>query len=294
MQGDHLTMSKSGFAVIVGRSNVGKSTLLNALIGTKIAIISEKPQTTRSRINGILNEERGQIVFVDTPGLFQKAHDVLTEKLNATVADALQGIDVVLYTVDPTRAIGNEEREMMRLLEAIPKEKKILVINKTDQFTRPFEHEYERNADEFAAVIKISALENKGIDELKDLVFDLLPEGDAYFPVGQFTTVEHAEWIAEIIREKAYKYLQDELPYSVSVRVDEYGEVKGIYRIHATILTSNERYKGIIVGRAGLKIGEIGTAARKELEVALNKKVFLKLEVDVDPDWQLRFAHPAA
>ncbi|MEI7741948.1 MAG: GTPase Era [bacterium] len=285
-------MPKSGFAVIVGRSNVGKSTLLNALIGTKIAIVTEKPQTTRSRIQGILNDERGQVVFIDTPGLFQKTGDIVTERLNTIVADSLRDIDVVIYVVDPTRAIGNEERELLRLLEAIPKEKKILVINKSDLFTRSFEHEYERELDKYIAVIRVSALEEKGIEELKDKVFELMNEGEYYFPEGQVTTLEHTDWIAELIREKAFKYLQDEVPYSVSVRVDEYGEKKGIYHIHATILTNSEHYKGIIIGRAGLKIGEIGTAARKELEVALGKKVFLKLNVDVDEAWEMRFAHP--
>lgn len=285
---------KSGFAVIVGRSNVGKSTLLNGLIGTKIAIVTDKPQTTRNRIQGILDDERGQIVFVDTPGLFQKSHDVLTKRLNEVVSESLRDIDVVIYVVDPTRAVGNEERELMRLLEHVPKEKKLLVINKSDVSDKPFLHEYERMASQFSAVVQVSALNQKGLTELKERVFGMMGEGEAFYPKGQFTTVEHAEWIAEIIREKAFIYLQDELPYSVTVRVDEYGERKGIYHIHATLLTNAERHKRIIIGKAGMKIKEIGTAARKELEVALGQKVFLELQVDVDPDWQLRLAHPDA
>jgi GTP-binding protein Era len=283
---------RSAFAVIVGRSNVGKSTLLNSLIGTKVSIVTEKPQTTRTRIQGMLTERRGQIVFVDTPGIFHLRGDELTRRLNDVVAESLHGIDIVLYVVDPTRAVGNEEHAIQRLLEGIPKEKKILVINKTDVADRQFEHEYERIADQFAAVIRVSALDEVGLDELKTQVFSMATEGPAMFPEGQFSTVAHTEWMAEIIREKAFKHLQDELPYSVMVRIDTYGEKKGVYHIHATLLTTNDRYKGIIIGKNALKIMEISTAARKELEVAMNIKVFLRVDVDVDPDWQLRFATP--
>lgn len=283
-------VKKSGFVVLVGRSNVGKSTLLNNLVGTKIAITSEKPQTTRQAIKGILTEPRGQVVFVDTPGIFHNAKDLITQKLNESVRESLHGIDLVLYVVDPTRAIGNEERELLRMLENIPKEKKLLVVNKHDLKDRPFEHEYEREASQFAEVFSVSALQSRGLKELKSKIFELLPEGEPYFPEYQFTTLEHKEWLGEIIREKVFQYLHQEIPYNVHVEVKFVEENADEAIIEADVLTTNNRHKGMIIGSGAHKIRDIGTAARKELEVALNRKVTVKLNVEVDEDWPKRFA----
>ncbi|MBI4133416.1 GTPase Era, partial [Candidatus Uhrbacteria bacterium] len=172
---------KSGFAVLVGRSNVGKSTLLNSLVGSKIAITTRKPQTTRFSVHGIVHDPRGQIVFVDTPGIFERAHDVLTKTLNDRVRDALRDIDVVVYVADPTRPIGNEENIMLRLVEPIQKPK-ILAINKIDAREVPYIEEYRALAPRFNTTIDISALRNKNLKQLVDAVLEALPEGEPFYP----------------------------------------------------------------------------------------------------------------
>lgn len=273
---------------MVGRSNVGKSTLLNHLIGTKIAITSPKPQTTRKSIHGILHDPRGQIVFVDTPGVFEKSHDKLTASLNREAKSALAGVDVILYVVDPTREIGNEERIVQRLISS-SSAPKIMVINKTDIKNPPFIERYKDEGRQFDAVLEISALRGKNLAPLIDKIFETLPYGEPFYPEFQFSNIPHNEWLAEHIREKIYIQTQKEIPYSAHVEIDEITERgSGIVYIKARILTTSSQYKKMIIGAKGRKIKEIGTAARKELEQILDKKVYLELEVEVDPGWMER------
>ncbi|MEK7073595.1 MAG: GTPase Era [Patescibacteria group bacterium] len=283
---------KSGFAALIGRSNVGKSTLLNALVGTKVAITSPKPQTTRQTIQGIVHDPRGQIVFIDTPGVFEKARDPLTKHMNAAARDALQGVDLVIYVVDPTREIGNEEHIVLRMLDGVTVPK-ILAINKTDLRNLPFIEEYRALAGGFDRVVEISSLRHLNLKPLVDAAIELLPKGEPFYPEYQFSNIEHRFWLSELIREKLFIQLQQELPYSTAVEIDEIedretNDGKKIRYIKARILTNGDQYKRMIIGAGGRKIKEIGWAARKELEQILDTRVFLELEVEVDPDWMLR------
>ncbi|MBU1895839.1 GTPase Era [Patescibacteria group bacterium] len=277
---------KSGLVVLVGRSNVGKSTLLNTLVGTKIAATSFRAQMTRHIIHGVMKTPDGEAVFVDTPGVFKHRRDRLSGKLTGKVQESLHGIDLIVYVVDPTREIGDEERAvygMIRHLD-IPK---ILVINKSDLHKSERKHQdaYENWGDDFEAVMSLSALKNRHIQPLKEKVIELLPEGHPLYEGEQLTNISDEFWVGEIIREKMYSVLDKEIPYSVTVEVDNMEDKKDIYVIEARILTDAERYKKMIIGKGGIKIKEIGQMARKELEQALNKKVFLDLEVEVDEHW---------
>lgn len=276
---------KSGFAVLVGRSNVGKSTLLNALVGTKIAITSPKPQTTRYTLQGIVHDPRGQIVFVDTPGIFEHAGNRLTESLNKEAKAALEGIDVIIYVVDPTREIGNEEKIVQRLISGA-KVPKILVINKSDIKRARFLESYRDLAGRYDQAIEISALHYVNLKPLVDAVFAYLPVGEPFYPEFQFSNLAHDQWLTELIREKIFIQMHSEIPFSTNVELIEHDERKnGIIFIKARILTTAPQYKKMIIGAGGRKIKEIGSAARKELEQILDKKVYLELEVEVEPRW---------
>ena len=277
---------KSGFAVLVGRSNVGKSTLLNTLVGTKIAIVTNKPQTTRQAIQGVLHDARGQAVFVDTPGVLKESRSAITGKLLQAVKNALTDIEVILYVVDPTREIGEEERYTLSLIRHIEKPK-ILVINKIDAPRKLFLEDYRALAPDFDAVHELSALRASHIEPLKDRVFELLPEGEALYPPEQWTNVNSKFWVAEIIREKIFNTTEKEVPYSCAVEVDEIEEKPEMFVITARILVGDERYKKIVIGKGASKLKEIGSTARRELEAALNKKVFLDLQVETDEHWEI-------
>ncbi len=276
---------KSGFAVLVGRSNVGKSTLLNALIGSKVAITTPKAQTTRMPIQGIATDERGQIVFVDTPGIMQKARDPLTKRLMHYANDALKDVDVVVYVVDPTRSIGNEEHKALQMIETITKPK-ILVINKIDEYNKPFLESYHALADRFDVMVEVSALRGKNIKALKNQIFEFLHEGEFFYPDAQLSNMSQDRWVAEIIREKLFLRLHDEVPYAIHVEVDEVTiRPDDSIFISARILTNAERYKSMIIGAGGRGIKEIGSSVRKELEGVADRKVFLELHVETDPHW---------
>lgn len=281
---------KTGFAVIIGRSNVGKSTLLNTLVGTKIAATSFRAQMTRDVIHGVVNTQDGQAIFIDTPGILKERRSRLTAKLIQKAKDALEGVNVILYVVDPTREIGDEEKFTYGLIRhlSIPK---ILVINKSDvpQDEREYEAQYERWGADFSQVFHISALRARHIEPLKLKVMELMPEAEdgasMLYPEGQLTNVDEFFWTAELIREKIFSVLDKEVPYSVTVTVDNIEEKPDITVISARVLTSDERYKKLIIGRNGQKIKEIGQMARRELEQALNVKIYLELEVEVDTHW---------
>ncbi|MSR85635.1 GTPase Era [Candidatus Uhrbacteria bacterium] len=282
---------KSGFVTFVGRSNVGKSTLLNALVGSKVAIVTPKPQTTRHPVRGILHDPRGQIVFVDTPGIFLGKKDAVSRELNKIVREQIEGIEAIVYVVDPTREPGAEEAHLQELLKKtrVPI---IVAVNKNDLpiLRRPFLKNTLILDVGQRATMEISAIKHRELNKLIDTLFDLLPEGEAFYPEHQLTDLSHADWIAEVIREKVFLHLQEELPYSVHVEVTETNMRDDEHeKISATVWTTEERYKGMIIGAKGEMVKTIGSDARKELESATGKKIFLGLDVQVDPKWQERF-----
>ena len=280
---------KSGFVVLIGRSNVGKSTLMNTLVGTKIAAVTHKPQTTRQAIHGVLTRPEGQIVFVDTPGVFKDAGGALTKALTKTVEDSLIGIDAILYVADPTRGLGPEERATLAMIRKLV-QPKLLVINKSDMPERekPFVEDYRALAEQFTGVFELSALKARHIEPLIERLYALLPEGEPAYPEGQKTDLTEYVWVAEIIREKIFLATEQEVPYSTQVEVDAMEEKNERLVITARILTTETRCKKMLIGHGGQKIKEIGIAARRELEAATNKKVYLDLQVAVDPHWVRR------
>lgn len=276
---------KSGFAVLIGRSNVGKSTLLNTLVGTKVAITTPKPQTTRLPVQGILSRAEGQVVFVDTPGLMKKSKDALTKKLAEFVKESLKDVDVIVYVVDPTRSIGDEEKSALALIRNIEKPK-ILVLNKCDLRDREFLDHYKDIADQFTTVIDLSAKTGTNVNALADEIFSYMREGEAYYPEGQVTSMKSELWLAELVREKLFLRLREEVPYSTHVEVEDMqSREDGTLYVAATIYTTEERYKRMIIGKGGQGVKEIGQSTRNELEAVMQRKVFLDLTVEVDSHW---------
>jgi len=279
---------KSGFAVMVGRSNVGKSTLMNSIVGSKVAITTPKPQTTRLPIQGILTRNEGQIVFVDTPGMFKKAKDKLTKKLLESIKASLKDVDVILYVVDPTRSIGDEEKTILNMVSKFDKPV-IFVINKIDLHRKPYLDYYRDLSDQFTSTIEVSATRGTNTNVLVDEIFSLLPEGEYYYPEHQLTNLPNKIWLAELIREKLFLRLRQEVPYSVHVEIDEMEDRdNGTLYLRATIYTTDKRYQGMIIGKGGRGIKEIGQSTRKELEAVMDRKVFLDLHVKVDAHWTER------
>ncbi len=280
---------KSGRAAIVGRPNSGKSTLINALVGRKISIVTNRPQTTRKIIQGTYWDDRGQIIFLDTPGVFAKIKDPIGKKMAKLSKESLSGIDLVLYLVDRCRSRGEEENRILGMVRKIDKPK-ILVINKIDVKKPNQIHEYLFLKEEFDAIIEISALRKQHLKSLLTKIFELLPEGEAIFnqessAVFPVIDLPPKEFLAEIIREKAFTSLRQELPYTLGVEVNRVEEKENIFEIEATIFTDDDHHKSIIIGKSGAMIKEIGSLARKEMELITDKKVFLKLQVVTDRRW---------
>jgi GTP-binding protein Era len=280
---------RCGFAVLVGRANVGKSTLLNALVGTKIAITTPKPQTTRDTYHGIVHRPGGQIVFVDTPGLFKTAPSRLVQNLHHRVRDALEGIDIVVHVVDPSRPIGAEDRMVTQLLDHVTKPR-VLVLNKADLRSRPYRDHWIDEGKRYAAVAEVSALKHEKVELIVNAILRLLPVGPPQYPDGQITNVTTEFWISELIREKIFLNTGQELPYTATVQLESVEDRKDkqgkpMVAIKAAILTTDERHQRMLIGAGGKKIREIGSAARHELEVAMNRKVFLDLAVLIDEKW---------
>ncbi len=284
------TKQKSGVVALIGRPNVGKSTLLNALLKQKVSITSPKPQTTRLRIQAVYEDERGQIVFIDTPGIFAKVKDALSKKINLSAEKALaSNVDVVIYMVDHTRYRDIEENKTLGIIRKV-EVPKILVINKTDIKKPSYREQYAFLEDEFDKKVEISALKRHNFNILLDTIFELLPEGKAIVDRSQFATpmlnIDSKMFIAELIREKAFLLLRKEVPYTITTEVDQIIERdNGTLYIKALILTTSDRYKVMIIGRGGRMIKDIGIAVRKELEVSTRKKVYVDLTVEVDPHW---------
>lgn len=277
--------------MLAGRSNVGKSTLLNALIGTKVSIVTPKPQTTRHPIRGILHDPRGQLVFVDTPGVFLGRKDRVSKTLNEFVHETLEGVDAVVYLMDPTRDIGAEELYIQNLLRQT-KVPIIALINKTDlpEQERPFMETYRSVDIGQSQNFELSANNRKNLNKLIDVLFTLAQEGDAHYPDLQLTDIGHNQWLEELVREKIFLNLHEEIPYSIKVSLDEIEtRPNGSRYIAASIWTTDERYKRMIIGAKAQMLKKIGADARRELEQVTGSQIFLDLTVKVDPKWQERF-----
>ena len=281
---------KSGFVTILGRPNVGKSTLLNTLAGQKIAIVSNKPQTTRTAIKGIINKKNAQIIFTDTPGI-HKPKNKLGEKMNETVEEAYDGVDVILFLIDGNDTIISKANET--ILEKIKgiKGKKILVINKVDTIKKEGILELIKLYNEqynFEAIIPISAKKNDGVDDLLNKIIELLPEGPAYYSEDEFTDQTERQIIEETIREKALKCLNEEIPHGIAVEVITMKKRpnKKLYDIEATIYCEKKSHKGIIIGKNGAVLKLIGVRAREDIEEMMQSKVNLQLWVKVKEGWR--------
>ncbi|NMB83920.1 GTPase Era [Candidatus Roizmanbacteria bacterium] len=285
---------KKGKVLLVGRPNVGKSTFLNNVLGQKVAITSPKAQTTRFPIRARFKDDRGEIIFIDTPGIFLKAEDNLSKKINRqTLKDINEETDVVIYMIDHTRKRNFEEARVLGLIRKIGKPK-ILIINKIDLTEKSFLPQYEFLKDEFKDVFPISALLNKHIKPLMDKIFEYLPENDLSEDIDKETNasdypllnLDSKTFIAELIREKVFLMMGEEIPYRSTVIVDEITERNDkLTYIKARILTTDDRYKKMIIGNQGRKIKELGSYARKEIALATNKKIYLDLQVETDPHW---------
>ena len=280
---------KSGFVTLIGRPNVGKSTLMNHLIGQKIAITSEKPQTTRNRIQTVYTDERGQIIFLDTPGI-HKAKNKLGEYMVNVAENTLKEVDVILWLVEPTTFIGAGERHIAEQLSKI-KTPVILVINKIDTVKSKediltFINAY-KDICNFAEIVPVSALRDKNTDRLLEQLFKYLPYGPQFYDEDTVTDQPMRQIAAELIREKALRMLDDEIPHGIAVVIDQMKErPNGIIDVDATIVCERDSHKGIIIGKGGSMLKRIGTAARMEIENLMDTKVNLKLWVKVRREWR--------
>ena len=280
---------KSGFAALVGRPNVGKSTLMNHLIGQKIAITSDKPQTTRNRIQTVYTDERGQVIFLDTPGI-HKAKNKLGEYMVSVAEGTLSEVDVILWLVEPTTYIGAGEQHIAGLLRKV-KTPVILVINKIDTVKQPeeiltFIDAYKDICD-FAAIVPVSALKDKNTDVMMEQIFKYLPYGPQYYDEDTVTDQPMRQIAAELIREKALRLLEDEIPHGIAVTIEQMTERdNGMFDIEATIICERESHKGIIIGKGGSMLKRIGSAARREIEALMGARVNLQLWVKVRREWR--------
>jgi GTP-binding protein Era len=278
---------RSGFVAIVGRPNAGKSTLVNRLVGQKIAIVTSKPQTTRNRIQGIVTKRQGQIVFIDTPGLHE-ADSALGRQMMQEVAAALEGIDVLLLMVDASSMHPHVDDLLLEKAKRF-RGRTILALNKVDRLPKPKLLpliESFSKAFEFSAIVPISALHGAGCDELLDEILKQLPQGEPYFPEDQVTDQPERFLAAEIIREKAIQQMYHEVPYALAVVVEKYEEKPKLLRIEAVMNVERDSQKKILIGHKGEMLKKIGTEARKELEAILGSKIYLGLFVKVAPDWR--------
>ena len=279
---------KAGFVSIIGRPNVGKSTLMNYIIGQKIAITSNKPQTTRDRIRTVYTGDRGQIVFVDTPGI-HKSKNKLGDYMVSVARKSIVDVDAVIWIVEPTTYIGAGE---LSIIEELKKAKDVaifLVINKMDTIKKDevlaVIDTYSKQM-EFAEIIPVSAKTGKGVPELIDCLLDYLPEGDAFFDEDTITDQPERQIVAELIREKALWCLEDEIPHGIAVTIESMNFDKKLCSIDATIVCERESHKGIIIGKKGSMLKKIGSLARPDIEDMLEMKVFLQLWVKVRKDWR--------
>jgi len=296
---EEIIKKKYGRVVIVGRPNTGKSTLLNAIMQQKVAITSHLPQTTRKNILAIYEDERGKILFTDTPGVLGKVTDLMGKKVNQEVPKTLNKAQIIMCLVDISRPKNEEENKVIGLLRKV-KAKKILVYNKIDAAFGSKDHfaDYNYLEDEFDKSISVSALKEKNVKGLIKIIFDELPEKNDKELIKEIEIYQQEnkplismgskEYVEEIIREKAYLFLREEVPYTIFVGVDKIEDKEKLIVITATIYTSADRYKKMIIGKNGQKIKEIGYNARKELELMSRRKIYLELTVKTDRHWMER------
>ncbi|MBI4466775.1 MAG: GTPase Era [Acidobacteria bacterium] len=286
---------RSGFVTLLGRPNTGKSTLLNALLGTKVAIVSPRPQTTRTRLQGVLTSETAQIVFVDTPGVHRPTTR-MNQGMMESVRGALEGVDLVLLVVDASRPLNAEDEQALELVRSFGGAS-ILVLNKIDRIEKPvllplIDHFHRRHS--FKEFIPVSALQGENLRLLEGKIVEALPEGPPYFPPDTLTDQPERFLAAEIIREKIFHETRQEVPYGTAVVVDRFEETgaaesgRDLVRIHATIFVDKESHKGILIGARGTRMKEIGQAARQELESLLGRRVYLELFVKTRAEWRER------
>lgn len=283
-----------GVVALVGRPNAGKSTLLNRILGTKVSIVSAKPQTTRNRIVGILNDQRGQIAFLDTPGIHRPLHK-LNVRMMDHVRSSLSEADVIALIVDATEPFGKGDQFVIDLLrsekEANPDAKRFVLLNKIDLLKKhkllPLMEQYH-GFGIFDEIVPISASTGEGIDELVELLFKTMKPGEALYPKEDYTTQPERFFAAEIVREKVLQHTSDEMPYTTAVAVERFeeDEEKNLITIYATIFVERGSQKSIVIGKQGAMIKRIGTEARQDLESILGAKVFLDLHVSVHERWR--------
>lgn len=279
----------TGYVAVIGRPNVGKSTLMNHLIGQKIAITSDRPQTTRQRIQTVYTDERGQIIFLDTPGFIRKTRNKLGEYMLETSLGVLGDADVICWLAEPSSHIGEGDRE---IAEALAKVKKpiLLLINKTDtvQYTQLLGIiDSWKDVLHFAEILPVSGLKGDGLKELTDVIFRYLPEGPLLFDEETLTDQPVRDIAAEIIREKALRMLKNEVPHGIAVTIERFHEREdGLTEIEASVICEKDSHKGIIIGKGGQMLKKIGSAARRDIEELTGGKVFLKLFVKVRKDWR--------
>jgi GTP-binding protein Era len=282
-------MAKSGYASLIGRPNAGKSTLLNRIIGEKVAIVSDKPQTTRNRILAVKTYEGGQIAFVDTPGIHRPLHRLNVRMVDAAV-DTLREVDVVVLVFDASTRPGQGDEYVSNLLNDV-KTPAVLVLNKIDLVAKsrllPLMEQVQR-WHPFAAIVPVSAATGDGVEHLERVLLDQMPEGEPGFPADYLTDQPERALVAETVREKVLQHTHAELPFSTAVVVDEFDEAERdrLLRLYCTIFVETESQKPIVIGRAGEMIKRIGTEARHDLEKFFATKVFLDLRVKVNPDWR--------
>jgi GTPase len=280
---------KSGYVSLIGRPNAGKSTLLNTLVGAKVAIVSDKPQTTRGRILGVKNYPDGQIVFVDTPGIHRPLHRMNVRMVDAAV-ETLREVDVVALIFDASTKPGHGDEFVTNMLEKV-RCPVVLVLNKIDLVNKakllPLIERAQKWRD-FAAIVPVSAQTGDGVDRLERVLFEQLPEGESLYPDDYLTDQPERTLVAETVREKILQHTRAELPFSTAVVVDKFDEEERerMLRLYCTIFVEQESQKAIVIGRGGEMIKRIGTEARKDLEETFETRVFLDLRVKVNPDWR--------
>ncbi|HLG14867.1 MAG TPA: GTPase Era [Blastocatellia bacterium] len=279
---------KSGVVALIGRPNSGKSTLLNRIVGEKISIVSNKPQTTRTRTSGVLTRPRGQIVFVDTPGVHKPGYE-LNRRMMSIVADALTTVDLILLLIDATQAMGSGDRFLLDMIKRVPAPA-FLVPNKVDRLRNkakmlPLIAAYTSER-EFAEVIPISALTGDGVELLVEKVFECVPEGPPLYSEDELTDQPERVIVAELVREKILEVTGDEIPYVTAVVTERWDDTEGALKIHCLIYVERPSHRAIIIGRGGARLKQIGAAARAEIEKFLGRHVFLGLFVKVREHWR--------
>ena len=286
---------KSGFISIIGRPNVGKSTFLNRVIGQKIAIMSDKPQTTRNKIQGVLTRDASQMIFIDTPGIHKPKHK-LGEFMIKVSKNTLREVDIIMFMVNAEQGLGKGDEFILELLEGT-KTPVFLVVNKIDQI-HPDELvqiiETYKGKFPFAEIVPISALQGNNVDQLLETIDKYLPEGPQYYPADQVTDHPERFIISEMIREKVLHLTREEIPHSIAVVIDKIkrdDDNENMIRVQATIMVERDSQKGIVIGKRGSLLKTVGTEARKDIEMLLGSKVFLELWVKVQKDWRNKSSH---